>query len=334
MTPQTLNATMTERDAMHSKDRLSVKHFVSINDLNRNDIDLIFDTALQIKNELIQNKRYSKVLDQKTMGMVFEKRSTRTRISFETGMTQLGGHSIFLSQDDTHIGKGEPVRDFANVVSGFCDGVMARTFKHETVLELAKHSTIPIINGLTDFNHPCQIMADFLTILEHRGNFDNMKIAWLGDGNNVTHSFMYMCAKLGVDFAIATPEDNQPSWVVWDHINQYKTSNIYWTEDPREAAANADILVTDTWISMGDPEYKDAELRKAKINKFNPYQVNQSLAKLAKDDYYFMHCMPAYRGLEVTSEIIDGHHSLIYPEAHNRLHAQKAIMALLMQDKA
>lgn len=310
---------------------LSVKHFISINDLTKKDIETILQTSIQLKKEW-QAGKHPRYLEGKTLAMIFEKRSTRTRISFETGMTQLGGHALFLSQDDTHIGKGEPVRDFANVVSGMCDAVMARTYKHETVLDLARYATIPIINGLTDFNHPCQIMADFMTILEQRGNFDNMKVAWLGDGNNVTHSFMYICAKLGIDMAIGTPESNQPSWVVWDHINKYRTSNIYWTDSAEEAINQADIIVTDTWISMGDPEYKDPELRKAKIEKFKPYQVNSNLVKHAKKDYYFMHCMPAYRGLEVSEEIIDGPRSIMYAEAHNRLHAQKGIMYLLMAD--
>jgi len=312
--------------------KLSVNHFISINELSVSDINLIFDTAKRQKEDL-RNGTPKRELDGKTLAMIFEKRSTRTRISFETGMTQLGGHALFLSSDDTHIGKAEPIKDFAAVVSGMCDGIMARTYKHETVLELARYATIPVINGLTDFNHPCQIMADFLTVLEHRGSLKNMKVAWLGDGNNVLHSFMYFCAKMNIDLVIATPEDSQPSWVVWDHINKYRTSNIYWTPDPVEAASNADVIVTDTWISMGDPEYKDPELRKAKIAKFQPYQVNGNLMKHAKKDYYFLHCMPAYRGFEVTAEIIDGPHSIMYPEAHNRLHAQKAIMTLLMADQ-
>ena len=309
---------------------LSIKDLISINDLTKKDIDDIFKKSLELKENLKKGKD-SPELKGKTLAMVFEKRSTRTRISFEVGMTQLGGHAIFLSREDTHIGKGEPIKDFAGVVEGYCDGIMARTFEHLTVTELAKYARIPVINGLTDFNHPCQILADFLTIKEHRGTFDDMKIAWLGDGNNVCHSFMYICAKLCVDLAIATPEGYQPSQKVWDDINTYKKSDIFWTVNEQEAAENADILVTDTWISMGDPEYKDEELRKKKIAEFKPYQVNAELASHAKKDYYFMHCLPAYRDFEVTPEIIDGPHSLIYPEAHNRLHAQKGVMALLMK---
>ena len=309
---------------------LSVKDLISINDLTKKDIDDIFKKSLELKENLKKGKD-SPELKGKTLAMVFEKRSTRTRISFEVGMTQLGGHAIFLSREDTHMGKGEPIKDFAGVVEGYCDGIMARTFEHLTVTELAKYARIPVINGLTNYNHPCQILADFLTIKEHRGTFDDMKVAWLGDGNNVCHSFMYMCAKLGVDLAIGTPEGYQPSQKVWDDINTYKKSDIFWTVNAQEAAENADILVTDTWISMGDPEYKDEALRKKKIAEFIPYQINAELASHAKKDYYFMHCLPAYRDFEVTPEIIDGPHSLIYPEAHNRLHAQKGVMALLMK---
>lgn len=309
--------------------KLSVKDLISIHDLTRADIEAIFQKSLELKTQVIKGEQ-SRELEGKTLAMVFEKRSTRTRISFEVGMTQLGGHAIFLSREDTHIGKGEPIKDFAGVVSGYCEGIMARTFEHATVTGLADHATIPVINGLTDFNHPCQILADFLTIKEHRKSFDDMKVAWFGDGNNVCHSFMHMCAKLQVDLAIATPEDYKPSQTVWDHINSYKKSDIYWTSDAQKAADNADVLVTDTWISMGDPEYQDPELRKKKIDHFKPYQVNAQLASHAKKDYYFMHCLPAYRDFEVTPEVIDGSHSLIYPEAHNRLHAQKGVMALLM----
>ncbi|MBU7032335.1 MAG: ornithine carbamoyltransferase [Theionarchaea archaeon] len=309
---------------------LSVKDLISIHDLTPADIESIFKKSIELKFHLMKGEKTPE-LEGKTLAMVFEKRSTRTRISFEVGMTQLGGHAIFLSREDTHIGKGEPIKDFAGVVSGYCDGIMARTFEHETVTELAQHATIPVMNGLTNFNHPCQILADFLTIKEHRGSFTDMKIAWMGDGNNVCHSFMYMCAKLKVDLGISTPESNKPSQKVWDDIKAYTHSDIFWTADHREAVENADVVVTDTWISMGDPEYKDENLRTKKIATFTPYQVNAELVKNAKSDYYFMHCLPAYRGLEVTPEIIDGPHSLIYPEAHNRLHAQKGLMALLMK---
>lgn len=320
---------MLNRNGGYIMGTISVKDLISIHDLTKKDIDKIFETSLEIKENLKKGIPHP-VLDQKTLAMLFEKRSTRTRISFEAGMTQLGGHAIFLSREDTHVGKGEPIKDFAGVVDGYCNGIMARTFEHTTVTELGKYAKIPVINGLTNFNHPCQILADFLTIKEHRGHFDDMKIAWLGDGNNVCHSFMYICAKLGVDLAIGTPVDHKPAQKVFDDITQYKTSDIYWTDNAQKAADNADVIVTDTWISMGDPEYKDEKLRKEKIAEFSPYQVNKDLVKHAKKDYYFMHCLPAYRGNEVTADIIDGSHSLIYPEAHNRLHAQKGVMALLM----
>jgi len=309
--------------------KLSVKDLVSINDLTEQDIQKIFEKSEELKEKLKRREEHRE-LEGKTLAMVFEKRSTRTRISFEVGMTQLGGHAIFLSREDTHIGKGEPIKDFAGVVSGYCDGIMARTFEHSTVTELSHYTDIPVINGLTNFNHPCQILADFLTIKEHRGHFDDMKVAWCGDGNNVCHSFIYMCAKLNVDLAIATPEEYKPSWVVWNDIKKYKKSDIFWTPNAQEAVDNADVVVTDTWISMGDPEYQNEKLRKEKIAKFNPYQVNAELVRHAKKEYYFMHCLPAYRDFEVTSEVIDGPRSLIYPEAHNRLHAQKGLIALIM----
>ncbi|MBU7046195.1 MAG: ornithine carbamoyltransferase [Theionarchaea archaeon] len=310
--------------------KLSVKDLISIHNLTRDDIEKIFEKSLELREKLKKGEEH-KELNGKTLAMIFEKRSIRTRTSFEVGMTQLGGHAIFLSSDHTHIGTGESFKDIAEVLSGYCDGIMARTYDHSKIIELAQYSNVPVINGLTNFNHPCQILADFLTILEHRGNFTDLKIAWIGDGNSVCHSFIYMCAKMEVDLAIATPEEYKPLQLLWDDIRNYKKSDIFWTIDPKEAIENAEIVVTDSWVSMGDPEYKDVELAKKKKEKFRPYQVNKELIDHANKDYYFMHCLPAYRNSEVTPEIIDGPRSLVYPEAHNRLHVQKGLLSLLMK---
>ena len=304
---------------------LSVKHLISINDLSRVDIEKIFEKSKELKEKLKKEISHEE-LKGKTLAMIFEKPSTRTRASFEIAMTQLGGHAMFLSQNDLQLGRGESIADTAKVLSRYADAIMARTYQHETLLELAKNSSVPVINGLSDFEHPCQILGDLFSIIEHKGSLENLKLAWTGDGNNVCNSLIYSCAKLGIELSVATPKKYKPSEKVWKNIGSYAKSKISWTENLKEAVKNSDVIFTDTWISMGQEKEKTKRLK-----IFKPYQVNEKLAKNAKPDYLFMHCLPAYRGYEVTADIIDGPHSIVLDEAENRLHVQKGILALLLK---
>ncbi|HIJ98956.1 TPA: ornithine carbamoyltransferase [archaeon] len=304
---------------------LSVKHLISINDLSRVDIEKIFEKSKELKEKLKKEISHEE-LKGKTLAMIFEKPSTRTRASFEIAMTQLGGHAMFLSQNDLQLGRGESIADTAKVLSRYADAIMARTYQHETLLELAKNSSVPVINGLSDFEHPCQILGDLFSIIEHKGSLENLKLAWTGDGNNVCNSLIYSCAKLGIELSVATPKKYKPSEKVWKNIGSYAKSKISWTENLKEAVKNSDVIFTDTWVSMGQEKEKTKRLK-----IFKPYQVNEKLAKNAKPDYLFMHCLPAYRGYEVTADIIDGPHSIVLDEAENRLHVQKGILALLLK---
>ncbi|PYG88188.1 ornithine carbamoyltransferase [Ruminiclostridium sufflavum DSM 19573] len=304
-----------------------MKHLLSLNDLTTDEIHDLLKLALKLKE---QNKSGIKhhILEGKTLGMIFSKSSTRTRVSFEVGMYQLGGSALFLSSDDIQIGRGESIYDTANVLSRYLDGIMIRTYKQSDVDDLAEFGTIPIINGLTDEMHPCQILADLQTVYEHKKKLEGLKLAYIGDGNNIAHSLLHGCAKVGMNIAIASPEgyecDNK-------YVEEAKAaakltgSEILMTQDPAEAAAGADVVYGDTWISMGQEEQK-AE----KLKIFMPYQINSELFAKANDDAIFLHCLPAYRGYEVTKEVIDGPQSAIFDEAENRLHAQKAVLATLL----
>ena len=268
------------------------------------------------------------LLKGKTLGMIFTKSSTRTRVSFEVGMYQLGGYSLFLSSNDIQLGRGESIFDTANVLSRYIDGIMIRTFKQSDVEDLAKYGTIPVINGLTDEMHPCQILADLLTVYEHKGKLEGLKLAYIGDGNNVAHSLLHGCAKTGMDIAIASPKGYECDSRYVDEAKEAAKSSgskVVLTQDPVEAIANADVVYADTWISMGQEDQK-----KEKLNIFMPYQINSQLFAKAKEDAIFLHCLPAYRGYEVTDDVIDGAQSVIFDEAENRLHAQKAVMATLI----
>lgn len=304
-----------------------MKHLISLNDLSKQDFEKIIDLSIKLKSDQksgIQNT----TLKNKTLGMIFSKSSTRTRVSFEVGMYQLGGNSLFLSSQDIQLGRGESIYDTAKVLSRYIDGIMIRTFNHSDVEDLAKFGTIPVINGLTDLMHPCQILADMLTIYEVKGKFEGLKLAYIGDGNNVTHSLLHGCTKVGMHIAVASPKGYECNKLMVDEaINESKKSgsNVLITNDPIEAALDADIVYTDTWISMGQ-ESEKAE----RIKIFKDYQINSTLFSKCKKDAMFLHCLPAYRGYEVTSEIIDGPNSYIFDEAENRLHAQKAVMSLLM----
>ena len=300
------------------------RDFISITDFTTEEIHQTLELATKVKESLKHGERFLP-LRYKTLAMIFAKPSTRTRVSFETGMTQLGGHAIFLGPNDIGIGDREAIKDIARVISRYDDLIMARLFDHEHIEELAKYSSVPVVNGLTDWNHPCQIMADILTIKEHRGNLDDLKVAFIGDGNNVAHSWINLAARLPMTFAIATPEGFEPDEELVKSAREEGNSKIEVMRDPEEAAKNADVLYTDVWASMGE-EDEAAE----KKQKFEGYQINSELVKHARDNYYVMHCLPAHRGEEITDEVIESKQSIVFDEAENRMHAQKAIMLKLL----
>jgi ornithine carbamoyltransferase len=304
-----------------------MKHLISIYDLTLDEINEIFELSVLMKKCLKEGNEHS-YLKGKTLGMIFAKSSTRTRVSFEVGMYQLGGYPLFLSSNDIQLGRGETIYDTAQVLSRYLDGIMIRTFDHKDVLDLARYGSIPVINGLTDLMHPCQVLADLFTVYEKRSCLKGLKLAYIGDGNNMAHSLLHGCSKVGMDIAVATPKEFEcNNSIINEAMEDAKISgaNILITNDPSKAIYNADVVYTDTWVSMGQ-EIEKAE----RINIFKPYQINSELFSLAKSDALFLHCLPAYRGFEVTNNIIDGPNSVVFDEAENRLHVQKAIMAKLM----
>lgn len=301
-----------------------MRSLLSVTDIE-NEVEKILDIACDFKDGKIEEKP----LEGKKLAMIFQKSSTRTRVSFEVGMYELGGTALFLSNKDIQLGRGEPISDTAKVLSRMVDGIMIRAIEHDDVVEFAEEADIPIINGLTNLEHPCQALADMLTVKEHKGNFDG-KFVYFGDGNNVCNSLMLICACLGMDFTVACPDKYQPSEEITKEalrIAKENNSIITITSDIKEAAKDADVLYTDVWVSMGDEE--EAKQRET---DFKDYQVRQELIDLAKNDVIFMHCLPAIRGQEVTAEVIDGPHSVIFDEAENRLHAQKAVMYYFMKE--
>lgn len=303
------------------------KDFLALADYSGEELMHILDVSRQLKAELKEGGN-KPILAGKTMAMIFQKSSLRTRVSFEVGMHQLGGYAFYLSPDEIGLGKREAVKDVAQVLAGFVDCIMARVFAHQHLIDLAKYSGIPVINGLSDYNHPCQAMADALTILEEFGTLKGINLSFIGDGNNVAVSLMQMAAKTGMNFTIACPEGyDMPESAIKEaaEFAAQSGSIIYFTRDPREAARGANVLYTDTWISMGQ-EAETAE----RIKVFGDYQVNQALVDLADKDAIVMHCLPSHRGQEITDEVQDGPHSRVFPEAHNRMHAQKGIMACLL----
>lgn len=307
---------------------LKGKDMLSIHDLSVDEVQEILTLAKELKAKQKAGVEHH-LLKGKTLGMIFEKSSTRTRVSFETGMYQLGGQALFLSNRDLQLGRGEPIKDTARVLSRYLDGIMIRTFGHDRVEELAQWADIPVINALTDLLHPCQVLTDLLTIQEHKGkNLKGLKMAYVGDGNNMTNSYMYGCAKAGMTFVAATPEDYRPDETVRKNaIEDAKQTgaSISVITDPKEAVKDADIVVTDTWASMGQEDEHEA---RKKI--FAPHQVNKELMALADKRAIVMHCLPAYRGEEITEEVLEANADVIFDEAENRLHTQKAIMALTM----
>lgn len=309
---------------------LKGKDLLSIHALSVDEVEEILSLAKELKAMQKAGVEHH-ILAGKTLGMIFEKSSTRTRVSFETGMYQLGGQALFLSNRDLQLGRGEPIKDTARVLSRYLDGIMIRTFGHDRVEEMAKWADIPVINALTDLLHPCQVLTDLLTIREYKGkNLKGLKMAYVGDGNNMTNSFLYGCAKVGMTFVAATPENYRPDKTVFQNaLEDAKETgaSLSLVTDPHEAVKNADIVVTDTWASMGQ-EAEHEERKKI----FAPYQVNRELLQGADKRVIVMHCLPAYRGEEITEDVFEANANVIFDEAENRLHTQKAIMALTMSD--
>ena len=298
---------------------------LSVSDI-KDDVKYILDLAEKIKAGEIEEKP----LEGKTLAMIFQKSSTRTRLSFDVGMYQLGGRAIFLSSNDLQMGRGEPISDTAKVLSRFVDGIMIRAIKHCDVEELAEHSDVPVISGLTDLEHPCQALADMLTIKEHLGDWKGKKICFVGDGNNVSNSLLLIAPLLGMDMSLACPKGYEPDENIVKTAQEYAEENdtqITITEDIGIALENVDVVYTDVWVSMGD----EAEAKQREID-FAPFQVNSDLMSLANDEAIFMHCLPAIRGQEVTAEVIDGPQSVVFDEAENRMHAQKAVLYYYMKD--
>ncbi|WP_400246497.1 ornithine carbamoyltransferase [Niallia sp. JL1B1071] len=307
---------------------LKGKDLLTLADYSKETILELLDKAKTIKEAHVNGELFAP-LKGKTLGMIFEKSSTRTRVSFEAGMHQLGGHALYLNSRDLQIGRGETISDTAKVLSQYVDAIMIRTFSHTIVEELAEHATIPVINGLTDLYHPCQALADLLTILEVKGTLKGLKLAYIGDGNNVAHSLLVACSKVGLDISIATPQNYEVDAKVAELAHSFAEasgSKIVLTNDPVEAVQKADAIYSDVWTSMGQEEENEQRLK-----DFQGFQINGELVKHAKADYIFLHCLPAHREEEVTTEIIDGNHSYVFQQAGNRLHAQKALLVEILK---
>ena len=302
---------------------MTVRHFLTLKDLTPEELQQIMHRGIELKKMQHSGEIYEPLKNQ-TLAMIFEKSSTRTRISFETGMTQFGGHALFLSSNDTQLGRGEPIEDSARVISSMADGIMIRTFGHDIVETFAQHSSVPIINALTDDYHPCQLLADMQTYQEHRGSIQGKTVTWVGDGNNMCHSYINAAEQYDFKLRIACPEGYDPNM---DLVNAH-SDRVEIVRNTLEAATNSDLIVTDVWASMGQEEEQ-----KLREKAFADYQVNQDVMNQANKDALFMHCLPAHRGEEVTAEVIDAPDSVVWDEAENRLHAQKALLEFLMAKK-
>ncbi|MEE8588035.1 MAG: ornithine carbamoyltransferase [Sulfurimonadaceae bacterium] len=302
-----------------------MRHFLTLKDYSKEEILEIIDLGLAIKKELKSGER-KPYMPNKTLAMIFEKSSTRTRVSFETGIFQLGGHALFLSNRDIHLGRGEPVKDTARVISSMCDMVMIRTFAHSMLEEFAAYSKVPVINGLTDSYHPVQLLADYMTMVEHNKS-ENLVVAYVGDGNNMTHSWIMLAAKLGFELRIATPhayEVDADIRAEAEAIAKESGAKLIFTNSPHEAVAGATVVTTDTWASMGQEDEKEE-----RITAFGGFIVDEALMSEADDKAIFLHCLPAYRGQEVSEAVLEGPQSVVFEEAENRLHAQKGLMVWL-----
>lgn len=300
------------------------KDFISIADYSRSEIEELFEITRDLKEKTKRGKEHH-ICKGQTMSMIFAKPSARTRISFETGIYQLGGYALYLAPTDIGIGAREAVKDIAQVISRYNDVIMARLFSHDHMLEMAQYATVPVINGLTDYNHPCQIMADIYTVLEHRKNLDNLKVTYIGDGNNIANSWINLAAKLPMHLIICSPSGYEPDEKTLAYARHEGISQIEVITDPKEAVNESDVVYTDVWASMG-LESEAAERKKI----FQPYQLNSELMNYARKDALVMHCLPAHRGDEITDEVIDGPQSIVFDEAENRMHVQKAIIAKLL----
>jgi ornithine carbamoyltransferase len=303
-----------------------MKHFIAVSDYSTAELRHMLDVSLQLKKEIKKRKRNEPILAGQTLAMIFEKPSLRTRVSFAAAMVQLGGSSMLLRGEETGWGKREPIKDFARVISSMCDGMMARTFSHSSVVELAKWSKVPVVNGLTDYNHPCQAMADVMTVEEHFGNLSGLTLAFVGDGNNVARSLASACGRFGTRFVLASPKGYE---FTKDELKAMKTAvhglDYETVDDPREAVRLADVVVTDTWVSMGQEEDKQKRLK-----DFAGFEVDATLMAAAPKHAVVLHCLPAYRGVEISEDVIEGKQSLVFQEAENRLHFQKGLLAILM----
>lgn len=297
------------------------RHFITLNDLNAEELRSLIQRAIELKRMRADGIIYEP-LKNKVLAMVFEKSSTRTRISFESGMSQFGGSALFLSPRDTQLGRGEPIEDSARVISRMVDGIMLRTNDHETVTTFAKHSKVPVINGLTDRFHPCQLLADLQTWFEQRGDIKGKRVCWIGDGNNMCQSYMNAAKLLDFELTIACPKGYEPEQPLLDAT----ASHVKLFHEPKQAANNADLIVTDVWASMGQEEEQ-----KIREDAFANFQVDSALMSVAKPDALFMHCLPAHRGEEVSADVLESKHSVVWDEAENRLHAQKALLEFLMK---
>ena len=303
-----------------------IKDFLHVNDLSKDQFYNMMDLSSWIKSN-IHDKNYMP-MSNKSMAMIFAKPSARTRVSFETGFFKLGGHALYLGPNDIGIGKRESVADIAKVLSRFNDVIMARLFDHNHIIELAENASVPVINGLTDFNHPCQIMADIFTVIEHKEETQNLKISYVGDGNNIVHSWLELAMIIPLNFNIICPENFKPDMDLVEKVEDIGISNISISHDPHDGIKNSDVVYTDVWASMGQKE--EAEKRRA---AFKDFQVNSALMASAKNDAIFMHCLPAERGVEVTDSVCDSKNSVIFDQAENRMHAQNAIILALMNEK-
>ncbi len=299
---------------------MAVRHFLSLMDLSSEELHHLMDRAVKLKAMRQRGEQFQPLMG-KTLGMIFDKSSTRTRVSFEAGMNRLGGSAIFLSPRDTQLGRGEPTEDTARVISRMVDGILIRTFEEKTLATFAKYSRVPVINGLTDLLHPCQLLADMLTYIEHRGSIAGKTVTWVGDGNNMCHSYINAAIQFGFKLHIACPEGYDPDQKILARGGE----NAAIIRDPMEAAKGSDLIVTDVWASMGQEEEQ-----KAREKSFADYQVNRQLMQQAKSDALFMHCLPAHRGEEVSAEVMDDEQSVVWDEAENRLHAQNALLEFLL----
>ena len=299
-------------------------NFISICDFNPNQIKDLLDSAISLKKKRKNNEITNDLLKNKSLAMLFEKSSTRTRVSFEVAMTDFGGHALYLNWRDIQLDRGEPIEDTAQVLSSYVHGVMIRAYKHDTVLKMAEHSAVPVINGLSDLEHPCQSLADLMTIKEAKGNFSGLKFGWVGDGNNVCNSSILSCALMGMEINVACPKGYEPNPGILAKAKSLGCK-LKITNNPKQAAKGADVLYTDVWVSMGDEEEKEDRLK-----KFEPFQINKDLVETANDDVIVMHCLPAHRGQEITDEIMRDFNSVIFNQAENRMHAQKALLLKLL----